>query len=106
MCLKRKKREELNMKNILILSALLLLTLSPHRLCAQPYSIGWFTLDGGGAMNVTGGTYTLSGTIGQPDAGRMTGGNETIDGGFWGLIALVPPRLTITHSGNNVIICW
>src|SRR5215831_571964 len=73
---------------------------------AQPYTIDWYTVDGGGAMDISGGTYILSGTIGQPDAGRMLGGNDSIDGGFWGLIALVPPRLTITRSGNNVIICW
>ncbi len=73
---------------------------------AQPYSIDWYTVDGGGVMNIGGGTYTLSGTIGQPDAGRMLGATDSIDGGFWGLFALVPPRLTITRSGNNVIICW
>jgi hypothetical protein len=73
---------------------------------AQPYTIDWYTVDGGGVMDISGGTYSLSGTIGQPDAGRMLGGNDSIDGGFWGLIALVPPRLTITRSGNNVIICW
>jgi hypothetical protein len=73
---------------------------------AQPYTIDWYTVDGGGAMNLIGGAYTLSGTIGQPDAGRMIGGTDSIDGGFWGLIALVPPRLTITHSGNNVVVCW
>jgi hypothetical protein len=30
-------------------------------------------------------SYTLSGTIGQPDAGLMTGGSYTLAGGFWGL---------------------
>ena len=35
---------------------------------AQSYSIDWFTIDGGGGTS-TGGVYSLSGTIGQPDAG-------------------------------------
>lgn len=47
------------------------------------YSIPWFTVDGGGGTS-TGGVYALSGTIGQHDAGRMTGGAYTIEGGFWG----------------------
>lgn len=41
------------------------------------YSIEWFTIDGGGGMS-TGGGYSMSGTIGPPDAGRMSGGNYTI----------------------------
>jgi hypothetical protein len=35
---------------------------------AQNYSIDWFTIDGGGGTS-TGGVYSVSGTIGQPDAG-------------------------------------
>ena len=27
--------------------------------------------------------YTLYGTIGQPDAGRMSGSTYTLNGGFW-----------------------
>jgi hypothetical protein len=32
----------------------------------------------------TGGDYALSGTIGQPDVGEMSGGDYTVSGGFWG----------------------
>ena len=78
---------------------------------AQSFSIDWFTIDGGGGTS-TGGVYSVSGTIGQPDAGpTMSGGNYSVDGGFWGLIvALQTPgaplltiRLTIT---NTVAISW
>ena len=52
---------------------------------AQTYSIDWFTIDGGGGTS-SGGVYSLSGTIGQPDAGAtMTGGQYTLVGGFWAL---------------------
>ena len=51
---------------------------------AQTYAIPWWTVDGGGTMNSTGGTYTLSGTAGQPDAGVLTGGTYSVSGGFWG----------------------
>ncbi len=47
------------------------------------YEITWYTVDGGGAMNLTGGTYTLSGTAGQPDAGMQSGGSYALSGGFW-----------------------
>ena len=74
----------------------------------------------GGADNSNGeqdGTNVLyaqvhnDGTIGQPDAGvAMSGGNFSVSGGFWSLIAVVQtagaPLLTITHSGNSVIISW
>ncbi len=40
---------------------------------------------GGGEMWSTGGTFELGGTIGQADAGAMTGGTYTLTGGFWAL---------------------
>jgi len=42
-----------------------------------------FTIDGGGTMRSTGGDFDLSGTIGQPDAGVLTGDRFTLTGGFW-----------------------
>jgi hypothetical protein len=74
-----------------ILAALgLLSTLSPQLSTAhaQQYSVDWFTIDGGGGTS-TGGVFTVSGTIGQPDAGQMSGGTYTLSGGFWGIIAAV-----------------
>ncbi len=51
---------------------------------ADDFSLDWHTLDGGGAMNLTGGDFTLSGTIGQPDAGvPLTSGEFELVGGFW-----------------------
>ncbi len=41
------------------------------------------TMDSGGAMRSTGGAFEVSGTIGQPDAGAMIGGDFGITGGFW-----------------------
>jgi hypothetical protein len=41
------------------------------------------TIDGGGVMHNTGGEIELSGTIGQPDGGVMTGGEFDLSGGFW-----------------------
>ena len=74
------------------------------------YAIGWFTVDGGGGTS-TGGVYSVSGTIGQPDAGKMSGGSYTIEGGFWGILAVVPtpdaPLLTIFRTPTNTVaITW
>jgi hypothetical protein len=73
---------------------------------AQTYSIDWFTIDGGGGTS-SGGQYSLSGTIGQPDAGKLSGGNYVLEGGFWGgLQGLGQPFLHISLSGTDVIISW
>ena len=82
--------------------------LAGPRVNAQ-YAIDWFTIDGGGGIS-SGGSYTLSGTIGQPDAGTLSGGSYTLQGGFWPGI-VVPsttgaPTLFILSSGNNVVISW
>ncbi len=55
---------------------------------AQDYEITRSTIDGGGAMHSTGGAFELSGTIGQPDAGALAGGDFELTGGFW--FALAP----------------
>lgn len=47
------------------------------------YDLSWYTIDGGGATFSTGGSYSLGGSIGQPDAGVVSGGSYTLNGGFW-----------------------
>lgn len=47
-----------------------------------------WTIDGGGVMLSTGGDFELSGTIGQPDAGTLLGGDYELNGGFWFPIAV------------------
>lgn len=46
------------------------------------YELSWYTIDGGGGRSI-GGPYTLTGTIGQPDAAYSRGGNFELLGGFW-----------------------
>jgi hypothetical protein len=77
---------------------------------AQNYSIDWHTIDGGGGAS-TGGVYSVSGTIGQPDAGTMSGGSYSLAGGFWGIISAVQtpgaPLLTIyPTTGNRAVVSW
>lgn len=53
------------------------------------YNLTWSTIDGGGYTVSTGGAFTLSGTIGQPDAGVSSGGAYTLSGGFWSALQAV-----------------
>ncbi len=69
-------------------------------------AINWYTIDGGGAMMLTGGTIALSGTLGQPDAGAvMTGGTLALTGGFWSGVAAAPPLICGCGDldGNDVV---
>ena len=47
------------------------------------FEVSRSTIDGGGVMWSTAGDLELSGTIGQPEAGVLTGGEFTLTGGFW-----------------------
>jgi hypothetical protein len=74
------------------------------------FSLDWSTIDGGGGTS-TGGVYTVTGTIGQPDVGTLIGGNYTLEGGFWGIIAAVQtpgaPLLSIIRTTTNtVVVSW
>jgi len=89
------------------LLSLFLLSLAASETQAQSFTIDWFTIDGGGGAS-TGGVYQVSGTIGQPDAGQtMSGGNYSVAGGFWSIIAAVQtpgaPWLTITRTTTNTV---
>jgi hypothetical protein len=74
------------------------------------YSIDWYKISGGGGTS-TGGLYSMSGTIGQPDAGGpMSAGNFSLTGGFWSLYAVQTPgapmlniKLTTT---NTAMVYW
>jgi hypothetical protein len=67
------------MKQRLILLFSILLIVSTAK---ADYEIFWHTIDGGGGQS-SGGSYTLTGTIGQPDAAYSEGGNYELLGGFW-----------------------
>ena len=50
---------------------------------ADEFDLSWHTVDGGGMTFSSGGGFELSGTIGQPDAGVLTGSGFGLTGGFW-----------------------
>jgi len=101
------RRSDTGWKPVL-LGAALLLTVPA---VAQQYSIDWHTVDAGGGTS-TGGVYSVSGTIGQPDASQqtMTGGQYTLTGGFWAIYAVQTPgapTLAIVPAGpGQAQISW
>ncbi|MGD0258877.1 MAG: hypothetical protein ABSD29_03535 [Verrucomicrobiota bacterium] len=77
---------------------------------AQPYSIPWYKVAGGGGTS-TNGQYSVSGTIGQPDASQqaMTGGSFSLVGGFWSLFAVQTPGapyLSVMRTATNTVCVW
>ncbi|MDB6055081.1 MAG: hypothetical protein JWN25_2604 [Verrucomicrobiales bacterium] len=76
---------------------------------AQNYSIDWYSIGGGGGTS-TGSVYSVSGTIGRPAVGRSSGGNYTLESGFWSIVTVLQtaggPVLTLGRSGQNVVLSW
>ena len=95
------------MKTKILLCAVAMFLTTSSR--AQQYSIDWFTIDGGGGTS-TGGVYSVSGTIGQPDAGVMNGGAFSLTGGFWGIVSAVQtpgaPLLSVERTNGAVRVFW
>jgi hypothetical protein len=66
------------------------------------YTIPWTNLDAGGPppQALTGGAFRINATVGQHDAGHLSGGSFTVEGGFWG----VPiPRLLAVDPAPVVL---
>lgn len=78
---------------------------------AAQYAVDWHKIAGGGGTS-TGGVYTVSGTIGQPDAGGpLTNGQYAVTGGFWALPTAVQtpgaPTLSIVPAGpGQATVSW
>ena len=78
----------------------------------------WYKVSGGGGTSsggpVTGSNYfSVSGTIGQPDASAnnaLTGANFSLTGGFWSLYAVQTtgfPTLAIRSAApNSAVVFW
>jgi hypothetical protein len=74
------------------------------------FTIDWHSINGGGGTS-TGGVYSITGTVGQPDAGVMSGGAYSLIGGFWGILSTTAsaevPHLTVALTGDDaVVISW
>jgi hypothetical protein len=76
---------------VLAVMLALLLIFGGVLLAGGGLAIPWWTADGGGGHS-SGGNFAVTSTIGQPDAGRMTDGQYTVNSGFWyGAGGMLPP---------------
>jgi len=60
-----------------------LLLLSGGVTFADEFDLDCWTIDGGADLFLSGADFELSATIGQPDAGYMSGGEFDLSGGVW-----------------------
>jgi len=65
----------------LVVAALAAVALDAAPVVADP-TVARFTIDSGGGTS-SGGAWSLSGTIGQPEPGTLSGGSFALAGGFW-----------------------
>lgn len=78
---------------------------------AQTYHLNWSAIGSGGGI-ASGGVFSVSGTIGQPDIGAtMSGGQYSLVSGFWALPSAVQtpgaPTLAIANTPpGSVTISW
>ena len=71
---------------ISLIALLVLMLLSGPAQAGSSWVIDWWTLDAGGEIEAAGGSWTLSGTVGQWDATEanyLSGGDWSLTGGFW-----------------------
>lgn len=69
---------------------------------AQPFEITSSTIDGGGGT-LASGSFTLSGTIAQPDAGAtLVGGTYELRGGFW-VSGAAAGELCADQNGDGIV---
>src|SRR5687767_10225368 len=90
-------------------SLLFTLILTAITAMAQNYSLSTLSLTSGGGTSA-GGTFSLIGEIGGPDAINMTGGTYSLQGALWDELITIPegdgPALRIQRLGRNVTISW
>jgi hypothetical protein len=67
---------------IVLIAILSLLAYISQAQAGDGLRIAWWTVDDGGAR-LSGGAYTLYGSVGQPDVGTLSRSDYTLVGGFW-----------------------
>ncbi len=94
---------------LLILGTLCLMMFSVT-VNAQPYSVDWHKVSGGGGTSLGSG-FSISGTIesNTTQGGPLTGGGYSVTGGFWAAHAVQTPSaptLTTSYVAHQAIVSW
>ena len=82
--------------------------LAAHAQSGGVFAVTRSSFSSGGTS--AGGVFAVTGTIGQPDAGRLSGGAFTLRGGYGGVVGAVQtpgaPRLSIALDQRTVTVSW
>ena len=97
-------------KHPLIVSSSLLLLLFVNLASAQSVAIDWWKIAGGGGTS-SNGSLSVSGTLGQHEAGGpLSDGHVSVSGGFWSLYAVQVPGAPVLSTArtttNTVAVFW
>ena len=68
---------------LLVMAMLLFTTWAIQAGSGGSYEIDWYSMDSGGTMATTGGSFELQGTIGQADTAVIAQDTYEIQAGFW-----------------------
>ena len=86
-----------------VFTAILLAALA-RPVLAQTYEINWYTMDNGGAVNLTSAHFFLGGTLGQQDAsGPMHSATYQLTGGYWAGAGGAQPPCNGDLNGDRVV---
>jgi len=99
-----------NWARLSVLLVLLTTALTAAAQSAPNYSIAWYKVAGGGGTS-TSAVYSVSGTIGQHDAGGpLVGGNFSLTGGYWSFPTVQTPGAPslgiVATSPNTLMVYW
>jgi len=65
----------------------------------EGYDLTWNTQESAGRVEASGGSYSLYGSLGQPDAGAaLNGEGYSLVGGFWSSIAAYQINLPVVSK--------
>lgn len=75
-----------------------------HAQAGGNFNLAWWTIDGGGLTVSSGGSFTMMGTVGQPEPGpALTSGNLTLYSGFWPAGGSAPPACPNPITGGWIV---
>jgi len=104
--MKMKGKNTMNRSVSIVILVLCVLTVSlpfsnvSH--AGEGYTISWFVIAGGGGRSV-GGAYAMDVTIGQPEAGAMSGGEYELAGGYWHPVESITPPCFADLDGSGAV---
>ena len=101
----------MKIRSIFILVAILGSGLCLTQRSTAALSLPWHTVDGGGGASISNdGRFSVSGTVGQPDAGVSASPQHSLYGGFWPLFAAQTegnPSLRIFLANpSTAVVAW